>query len=442
MQPEANQHYSAALRTLQLGNADPLQHVRRALAQSPRFVPAWVLRASVLVYSRDPREHRLGVAAVARLEALALEEHPRRHLQALRLGMEGDYRGARTSYEAILCSEPHDFVALWCSQVIDYYLGEPEALRERTARILAVLPPATPGYHAVLAMHAFGLEECGEYAAAEAAARRALALEPADQRALHALVHVFEMQGRPKAGLRAISAHARRVPLSNHLWWHAALFHLQMGRPDAALRVYERAMRLDGVAELIDASSLLWRLHLAGVEVRDWFVGVAERWEPNADDGYCSFNDLHAMMAFVALRRWASAERVLAAMARRLTRTSGANYEMTRLVGLPAARALLAFGQGQFARAETLLRGLPPVAHRLGGSHAQRDVLQLTRAAAARPLLLRRLQRRDARFDRRVAGEDLRETRVARDAERLDRVRQAAGLQAAQAGERRDHRPG
>jgi hypothetical protein len=55
---------------------------------------------------------------------------------------------------------------------------------------------------------------------------------------------------------------------------------------------------------------------------------------------------------------------------------------MTRLVGYPACRALLAFGRGDFRTAEALLRSLPPVAHRIGGSHAQRDVLQLTRAAA------------------------------------------------------------
>lgn len=381
--PLASDHYQAALRALQLGDADPLPHVRRALARSPRFVAAHVLSASVLVYSRDLREYREGRTPVARLEALALDENARRHLAALRDGMQGDFRAARAAYDAILSSDPGDFVALWCSQLIDYYLGEPAALRERTARVMAVLPPSTPGYHAVLAMHAFGLEECGEYEAAEATARRALELEPADQRALHALVHVFEMQGRAKAGLRAITAHARRATLSNHLWWHAALFHMQAGRPDAALRVYERHMRLGGLAELIDASSLLWRLQLAGVEVGDWFAGVADRWEPYAEDGFCSFNDVHAVMAFVAVRRWASAERVLAAMARRLTRTSGANYEMTSLVGLPASRALIAFGRGQFARAETLLRSLPPVAHRLGGSHAQRDVLQLTRAAAA-----------------------------------------------------------
>jgi tetratricopeptide (TPR) repeat protein len=358
---------SAAVRALQLGNADPLT-----------LAPAAVLRASLLVYSRDVRQHREG-AALVRAPAFAQNAH----LVPLLAGVEGDYRAARAAYDRILENEPGDFVALWSSQVLDYYLGEPQDLRERTAKVLEHWSPSAPGYHAVLAMHAFGLEECGEYEAAERVARRALELEPDDQRALHALLHVFEMQGRSRAGLRAIASATKRSTLSNHLWWHAALFHLQEGRPDAALRVYERSMRLGGLSDLIDASSLLWRLQLEGAEVRDWFVALAERWEPHADDGFCSFNDLHALMAFVAVRRWSSAERVLAAMERRLMRASGANYDMTRLVGLPASRALVAFGQGQFGRAETLLRALPPVAHKLGGSHAQRDVLDLTRAAAA-----------------------------------------------------------
>jgi hypothetical protein len=96
---------------------------------------------------------------------------------------------------------------------------------------------------------------------------------------------------------------------------------------------------------------------------------------------YCAFNDLHAMMAFVGAERWDCAERLLAAQVRRVERDGGVNQDMTRLVGLPACRALAAFGRGDYATADTLLRGLPPVAHRIGGSHAQRDILQLTRAA-------------------------------------------------------------
>ena len=38
----------------------------------------------------------------------------------------------------------------------------------------------------------------------------------------------------------------------------------------------------------------------------------------------------------------------------------------------------MAFGDGDDARAIMLLGSLPALAHRLGGSHAQRDVLNLT----------------------------------------------------------------
>ena len=374
--------HEAALTALQLGEGDALGLARRAIAQAPRRVAAQQLAATVLLYSRDPRDFQEGRAAFARLAGLPMEDRARAHAAALRKASEGDYRAAREHYERILSEAPRDFLALWASQLIDYYLGEPQAMRARVERALPAWSPSDPAYHAVLAMHAFGLEECGDYPAAEDAARRALELEPRDRRALHALLHVFEMQGRPEEGLRFIAAEARRSPLPNHLWWHAALFHLQADRPEQALGVYERWMRLGGLAELIDASALLWRLSLAGVHPEAWFVALAERWAPHADDGYCAFNDLHAVMAFVGARRWALAERVLAAQKRRLARAEGANYEMTRLVGLPACRAIVAFGRGERELAERLLRGLPPVAHRIGGSHAQRDVLQLTRAAA------------------------------------------------------------
>ena len=308
-----------------------------------------------------------------------MSEGERAHAAALRGAVEGDYRAAREQYERRLSDAPLDFLALWATQIIDYYLGEPQALRERAERVLPAWSPRSPGYHAVLAMLAFGLEECGDYAAAEDAARRALEAEPRDGRALHALLHVFEMEGRPEDGLRCI---AGRESLPNHLWWHAALFHLHAGRPDAALGLYERWMRLGGLADLIDASALLWRVSLAGVDVEAWFAALAGQWAPHAEDGHCAFNDLHAVMAFVGARRWRLAERVIAAQQRRLARREGVNYEMTRLVGLPASRAVVAFGRGEHRLAERLLRALPPVAHRIGGSHSQRDVLTLTRAAA------------------------------------------------------------
>jgi hypothetical protein len=50
---------------------------------------------------------------------------------------------------------------------------------------------------------------------------------------------------------------------------------------------------------------------------------------------------------------------------------------------LPAARAFLAFGESRYEEALDHLMPALPVAQRHGGSHAQRDVLQLTATEAA-----------------------------------------------------------
>lgn len=379
--PAALEAYERALRALWLMRGDALTEARQAIGLAPQFVAARELAASLLLYSRDKRDAKQGQVALAELEDLPMNGAEREHRRALRLARDGDFAAARTVYDASLARSPRDLLALWAAQVIDYYLGDPQTMRARIERVLPAWPAAMPGRHAVLAMYAFGLEESGDYDGAERAARAALELEPADLRALHALFHVFEMQSRPQAGIRY--AAARKASLSNHLWWHTALFHLQLGRPERALEIYDAELRFDDLDDLIDASSLLWRLQLVGVDVGVRFAALAERWAPYAEDAFCAFNDVHAMMAFAAARRWTLAESLIDAQTRRIARGWGVNNEMTRLVGLPASRALQAFMRGQPARAEALLRGLPPVAHRLGGSHAQRDVLLLTRAAAA-----------------------------------------------------------
>ena len=349
------------LKALQLGRAPTLEHA------DP------VLKATVLVYSRDVRDVEAAGWVFARLGA-----HP--HVPALAAALDGDFVAAGATYDRILDADPRDTLALWAAQVVDYYLGNSQLLAARATRVLAHWPEADPDFHFILSTLAFGLEESGDYKGAEAAARRALELEPQDLRAEHALIHVLEMQGRAAEGVQ------RRTPATNHLWWHRALFHLQLGDSAGALEIYDRQMRLSTVADLIDASSLLWRVQLAGGHVGSRYALLAEHWSPFAEDAYCAFNDVHATMAFVGAGRWALAERVQAAQARRIAAARGANYDMTRLVGLPACRALVAFGRGDYARAEALLRGLPPVAHRLGGSHAQRDVLTLTQRYAS-PLL-------------------------------------------------------
>jgi len=377
---------SQALADYLAHRGDPLAAAREAVRAAPHSAEAQLEEASLLVSSRDLRHYEPAGWAYARLTRLELTPRQWAHAEAIRVALDGDLAAASRSYDEILEVAPHDLLALAVAQTFDYYLGNPGSQRARTTKALESWKPSMPGYHALLAMHAYALQECGAYEEAEAAAYRALALQPWDVRAHHAVAHVMEMQGRFEEGIRWLGARSAlwtgAGAASTHLWWHVALYHLELGRPERVLAIYDHRMQGDSLSELIDASALLWRLQLAGVPLEQRFHVVAARWSPHAEDAYCAFNDLHAMMAFVGGQRPDDANRLLAALERRVARPTGANHDMTRLVGLPASRALAAFGRGDFSSAARLLRALPPVAHRIGGSHAQRDVLHLTRAAA------------------------------------------------------------
>src|SRR3546814_7576573 len=96
----------------------------------------------------------------------------------------------------------------------------------------------------------------------------------------------------------------------------------------------------------------------------------------------CSSDLAHAMMAVTGAGRDAEARRLLAALEARVA-GGGTNAMMTRDVGLPLARAIRAFDRGDYAAVVDLLGPVRLVAHRFGGSHAQRDVVTLTLIEAA-----------------------------------------------------------
>ena len=125
-----------------------------------------------------------------------------------------------------------------------------------------------PGYGSLLAFHGFGLEEAGDYARAEDELRAAAELEPLSFWPHHTVAHVMEMTGRPEDGLGWMAArealwstpgHMNQV----HIWWHKALFHLELGQYDAALALYDGPMRATQrpvALSLTNATALLWRL--------------------------------------------------------------------------------------------------------------------------------------------------------------------------------------
>jgi hypothetical protein len=238
-------------------------------------------------------------------------------------------------------------------------------------------------------MHAFGLEETGDYPRAEAQGRRSVELEPRDGWGQHAVAHVMEMQGRQRDGIAWMRADpdawSRDSFFCVHNWWHLALYHLDLGEMDEVLALLDgpiRGGRSTVVLDMVDASALLWRLFLRGVEVGGRWRELAASWEPIAAAGNYAFNDAHAMMAFVGAGRSDLADAVLDAQVAAM-KGDADNALFTREIGHPVAKAIRAFGDRYYAETVELLRPVRDAAHRFGGSHAQRDVIDLTLIEAA-----------------------------------------------------------
>ena len=382
-------HYETALHQLQCYIEDPVATVDAAVAASPDFTMAHVLKAYLHLLGTEP--DAIAVARACHQAALRLPatDRERAHIQAIGHLVEGRWHQAGLTLEDVTIDAPQDVLALQVGHQIDFFTGNSRMLRDRIARALRAWDNGMPAYHAVLGMHAFGLEETGNYAFAEAQGRKGVELEPRDGWAQHAVAHVMEMQSRQKDGIAWMRASPQAWATDSffqvHNWWHLALYHLDIGEIDAVLTLFDGPIygtRSTVVLDMIDASALLWRLHLQGIDVGERWAALADSWTPLATAGNYAFNDVHAMMAFVGARRHEAA-RMLIETQKEAMQGSGDNAAFTREVGHAATRAIQAFGKGDDGETIRLIRSIRTTAHRFGGSHAQRDVLDLTLIAAA-----------------------------------------------------------
>ncbi len=381
--------FETALDQFQCFVGDPVARADEALAQSPDFTMAHVLKGYMFGLSSERAGMEMARQCLAAAADLPADAREKAHLAALEHLAQGRLLEAGRVLEDLTIEHPRDALALQAGHQIDFFTGNARMLRDRIARALPAWTEAMPGYHAFLGMHAFGLEETGDYARAEATGRRAVELDPRDGWARHAVAHVMEMQARQRDGVAwlapASEIWAKDSFLKVHNWWHLALFHYELGAPEEVLALFDGPIfgdRSPLALNLVDASSLLWRLSLAGIDVGDRWQTVADMWVPFAGSANSAFNDAHAMMAFVAAGR-REPQAILLAAQREAIAGDDDNAAHTRDIGHPVALAIQAFGERRYQHATRLLRPVLGIAHRFGGSHAQRDVLDLTLIEAA-----------------------------------------------------------
>jgi tetratricopeptide (TPR) repeat protein len=387
---EAAKLFDEAVEAFNIYRGDPVALLDQAIEAAPDFAMAHLAKAYLYGLATEPEATMEAKAIVEQAKALPLSAREASHAIALDLLLEGNWTAAAVALDQHNVHYPLDLVALQSGHLMDFYRASARNLRDRIARVLPKWSPDTPAYSVVLGMYAFGLEECGGYAHAEEVGRQAVELNPLDCWAHHAVAHVMEMQGRAQDGIGWMIA---REPywtgddnfFKVHNWWHRALYHLDLGQIDDVLALYDGPIREDRstiALDLVDASALLWRLHLSGHNVGERWRELSETWDMHADGRLYVFNDWHAVMAYLGAGRDGEVERILAAHRGNPT-ADAETARWARATGLPLVEGFAAFWRGDYETAAWRLHGARLIANSFGGSHAQRDIIDLTLTEAA-----------------------------------------------------------
>ena len=407
--PALDASESALWRMLSFYGA-PLDDLDAAIAADPRWILPRLMQAGFLLSLTEPALVGAANATLDAAEALAGNgnDRERAHLAALRLLVAGDWSGAGDAWQHVLDDHPRDALALQWAHLFDFYRGDAARLGERIGRALPAWSESEPLLPYVLGQHAFGLEETGRYCEAEDTGRRALAGAARVPWAIHAVAHVMEMQGRHDEGSAWMAEWrphwGEGNGFSGHLGWHEALFALERLDHEGGLAIFDRYLRVDQneiTLQRVDAASLLWRLALQGADVGARWSLLLAAWPLESEvAGLSAFNDVHTLLALIGAGDLVRAERWQQLSLDRAEAGGPWNRTVSQDIAAPLMRGLLAFARGRDDEAIDTILPLRP-ASRLGGSHAQRDVIDQTLLAAA------------ARGGRRSAGRALLDEKLA-----------------------------
>jgi len=387
---EAVSDFDAAVRAFSIYRGDPVALIDKAIAAAPEFTMAHLFRAYLFVLSTEPEAVQEAARSVSLTRELPGNEQEKSRIPILDHVLAGNWNRAAVAMDIHNIRYPHDLPGLQAGHLMDFFRGNARNLRDRIARALPAWSPDIPGYPVMLGMYAFGLEESANYAKAEDIGRQAIDMEPLDCWAHHAVTHVMEMQGRSQD---VIGWMVSREPqwsgddnfFKVHNWWHRALCHLDLGQNDDVLRLYDmqiRGERSTVAMDMIDASALLWRVHLSGQDVGDRWEELAQCWDNHADGTLYPFNDWHAVMAYLGAGEEQKVARVITALTENSVRDAE-TAQWAKMTALPLIAGFSAFWKGNYRAAVEALHTVRYTANQFGGSNAQRDIIDWTLSEAA-----------------------------------------------------------
>ncbi len=383
---DAAEAYRAGLDLMLAAWPGALDAFDRALVADPHFAAAHVGRARALqIIGRVAEAKQAVQAARGALDDATEREASQVAILARALG-EG---GALPAALAHIAAHPRDALVLSLplgAFGLYAFSGRPDHDRARADLCDAVAPHYADDWW-FEGYIGWSYAEAGALEAGQRRLLRALALRPLNANAAHALAHTRLDRGEIDAGRRETETflphYDRSGTLNAHLAWHLALFALEHDDVATALALYESRIAPDvslapPLNTLTDAASLLWRVMLREpTRPLPWDEVAAYGAERFATAGL-AFADLHAALLDAVTGRRAALERRLAALDALL----GAGRLPAGPVVPALCRGFAAFAAGAYDEAADLLVPALPDAARIGGSGAQRDMIEDTAIAA------------------------------------------------------------
>lgn len=397
------------------GMAETLE---RAIAADPKFALPHIARARVHAFYQQGDLARSKAALGRALVAKRGTERERSHVETLALAIEGRLAEAIASTLRHIESWPRDALVLSLplgAFGLFAFSGMADHDRARHELCERVAQHYGEDWW-FLTMAGWSMTENGDVARGRGVTERGFNLRRQNAHAAHAVLHAMFEDGSIEAADRLVDewipTYDRAGILHGHIRWHQALGALEHGDAARALSIYAdvlepSASQAPPLNVITDAASLLWRLSAYGHPVPKalWLQAdtAAQKLFPKSS---LSFADVHmALFAAATQNREALAAR-LATVEQRL-----AEGKLPAGAVVPAIfRALAAFADEDYG---TCVQTLAPVLGevvRIGGSHAQRELVEDTYIVAlmrsgelprARTVLDARLHRRPSLRDTR-----------------------------------------
>ncbi|MBV9563702.1 MAG: tetratricopeptide repeat protein, partial [Bradyrhizobium sp.] len=358
----------------------------RAIAIDPDFALARIGRARVHSFYQEGEAARKQAGLAREMVARRGTERERSHVATLALAAEGQLAAALSSALKHLESWPRDAIVfslpLGAFGLFAFSgMADHDQARQQLCERLAAHYGEDWWF---LSNYGWALTENGEVARGRAITERAFEARRANAYAAHALLHaMFEDGSIADADALVtqwIGGYDRSGLLHGHIRWHQALGALERDDPANALAIYTDVLRpavtqAPPLNAMSDCASLLWRLlaygHAVPRELWDDAEAHARTHFPRTS---LPFVELHMALLAAATNNQALLAERLGVIEQRLADGKLAAGPVVPVI----YRAMNAFASGDHATCVRLMEPVLADVVRIGGSHAQRELVEDT----------------------------------------------------------------